>query len=391
MSNALAAKPAELNEKQNAIIQVVRNSIFPKGTDAEIALYMYRCETLGIDPLSKMLNPIAYGSGDNRKLSFIVSIDLLRTQSEETEEYAGMDEPDYENEIEQSYTQWIEGAGGNEPVQAVMIVPEIARVKVWRKGFERPFVGIARWKEYYPGDKKGDMWRKMPYHMLAKCAEALARRQAFPKKLNKLYTAEEMQGCITGLLGDASLTPGSASTKPRVNPGAVTEGYMPEGGGRPTDDTPRPTEEQRTKDKLVSEKQGGFLIGLCKKANVDHRVVAKVYNLPSVFFFTWDKRNKFCFEAVKAHIEKDPGFYINHKHAKAVLEPEAAPTGPVLQDSAEFEQDMFAICMDLGFTEDAINKILKEKFGCAKMSDVPAEKQAAVKAHFQALIEIGNS
>ena len=55
------------------------------------------------------------------------------------------------------------------------------------------FTATARWDQYFPGEKQGFMWKKMPHLMLGKCAEALAIRKAFPAELSGLYTQEEMQ------------------------------------------------------------------------------------------------------------------------------------------------------------------------------------------------------
>jgi hypothetical protein len=93
--------------------------------------------------------------------------------AEESGEYDGQDEPEYEGTTKDGY-------------------PELARVRVYRKGIGRPFVGVARWAEYYPGDTIGFMWRKMPHNQLSKCAEALALRKAFPQKLQGLYIDDEM-------------------------------------------------------------------------------------------------------------------------------------------------------------------------------------------------------
>jgi hypothetical protein len=67
--------------------------------------------------------------------------------------------------------------------------PAAARVLVYRKGCQKPFPGIAKWAEYA---QSSPMWTKMPANQLAKCAESLALRKAFPHQLSGLYTTDEM-------------------------------------------------------------------------------------------------------------------------------------------------------------------------------------------------------
>ena len=70
-----------------------------------------------------------------------------------------------------------------------------ATCTVYRKGCSRPFSAVAHMDEYMQTTKDGDvtsMWRTKPHIMLAKCAEALVRRMAFPMLLGGIYTAEEM-------------------------------------------------------------------------------------------------------------------------------------------------------------------------------------------------------
>lgn len=58
------------------------------------------------------------------------------------------------------------------------------------------FTGVATYAEYAARKRDGSinsMWSSKPATMLAKCAEALALRKAFPQDLSGLYTADEMQ------------------------------------------------------------------------------------------------------------------------------------------------------------------------------------------------------
>ncbi len=95
------------------------------------------------------------------------SIDSFRIKAEQTGLYAGQDEPEYEY---------------NDHNEVVL-----ARVRVWRKDWPRPAVGVARWEEYVQLTKEGKptkFWMQMPHNQLAKCAEALALRKAFPAVLS---------------------------------------------------------------------------------------------------------------------------------------------------------------------------------------------------------------
>jgi hypothetical protein len=122
-------------------------------------------------------------------VAFQTGIDYLRAAAEETTRYIGQKSVEYGSSTKQE----IEGGA--------LEVPEWAEVTVIRKDSESGEVAEisakAFWKEYYPGEKLGHMWRKMPHLMLGKCAEAAALRKGFPRKLGGLYINEEMEQAST--------------------------------------------------------------------------------------------------------------------------------------------------------------------------------------------------
>ena len=151
-------------------IKLIKSTVAMGATDDELQLFLYTCERTGLDPLTRQIHFVKRGG----KMTIQTGIDGYRAIADRSETLAGIDDPVYDTEKQQH--------------------PNKATVTVYRIiGGERvPFSASARWKEYVPDGKIAFMWKKMPYLMLGKCAEALALRKAFPNQLSGIYTSEEM-------------------------------------------------------------------------------------------------------------------------------------------------------------------------------------------------------
>ncbi|MBF0365743.1 MAG: recombinase RecT [Oligoflexia bacterium] len=69
-----------------------------------------------------------------------------------------------------------------------------SKISVIRDGFIEPLTATALFREYVPSnDKQAFVWKKFPSLMIAKVAEMLALRRAFPHELSGLYSQEEME------------------------------------------------------------------------------------------------------------------------------------------------------------------------------------------------------
>ena len=176
-------------------LELIRSQIAPGAPDDVLELYFERCRISGFDPFAKLLYVIGRKDRDNGRVNWTMqtSIDGFRSQAEDTREYDGQDEPRFTFDSNGRLLS--------------------ATVTVYRKGMGRGISATADWAEY--AIPNAPMWKKMPKGQLAKCAEALALRKAFPKKLQGIYTSDEMEQAGRGTLNASAGAPPPAEEPAR--------------------------------------------------------------------------------------------------------------------------------------------------------------------------------
>lgn len=160
-------------------IDLIKRLYCKDASDIELRHFLDVCESRRLDPVLKQIYAVfRFSKKDNKKIMSIqVGIDGLRALAARTGEYAGNDAAVFE---------WSEDE--DRP-------PICATVAVYRmvKGQRCAFAGEAYWDEYFPKDEASRFfWNQMPKGQLAKCAESLALRKAFPSETSGLYESSEM-------------------------------------------------------------------------------------------------------------------------------------------------------------------------------------------------------
>lgn len=182
---ALALEPgqADWTERQRAALNQLGLAEAPAG---DMAVFLHQSQRTQLDPFARQIYMIGRWDAElgRKKWTIQTGIDGFRVVAERHTQYGGQDD-----------IEWCGSDGVWRDVWVAKTPPVAARATVIRKDWDKPVRAVALFHEYAGTKKDGQltrMWREKGALMIAKCAEALALRKAFPQDLAGIYTAEEM-------------------------------------------------------------------------------------------------------------------------------------------------------------------------------------------------------
>lgn len=156
----LAVVPAVREEDYN----LVKATVAKGATDAEFRMLVHLANKYGLDPLSREIWCVKYGSSP---AAIYCGRDGFLTVAHKSGQFDGMSEGKFEKD-------------DNGEILS-------CTVSVHRKDMKHPITATVYMSEYTTGR---NMWKKMPHVMLLKVAESTALRKAF--HVHGLYSPEEM-------------------------------------------------------------------------------------------------------------------------------------------------------------------------------------------------------
>lgn len=154
--------------------------------DGDLLVFFHVCQRTGLDPFARQIHMVSRNTQQGTRWTIQTGIDGYRLIADRADRRDGTLR-EYED------TQWADAEGNWSDVWTKGTAPTAARVVVLRNGHRFPAVALYREFEQTKRDgSPNPMWARMPANQLAKCAEALALRKAYPQDLSGVYTDDEM-------------------------------------------------------------------------------------------------------------------------------------------------------------------------------------------------------
>lgn len=189
MSSELTITQDQTDWTQQQVAALKQLGVSNDVTQADLAIFLTQSKRTGLDPFSRQIYMIGRkqktANGYETKQTIQVGIDGLRAIAHRVAQQC-------HEVFSMSDTLWADRSGVWHDVWLSPEPPAAAKVSVKRGG--GVFSAVAIFKEYAPvyNGKLSGMWASKPALMIAKCAEALALRKAFPSDMSGIYTDDEM-------------------------------------------------------------------------------------------------------------------------------------------------------------------------------------------------------
>lgn len=184
---------------------LMQNTVAKDCNTSEFDMFLHVCAHVGLDPLRRQIYAFVFNKDkpDRRNMAIVTAIAGLRTIADRTGNYMpDANEPVFEFDD-----------AAKSPTNPHGIVSCCVTVNKHAHGAWFPVKGKVYWDEFAPISEEWDWrdddrtgkrvrrptgkkildgkWSQMPKHMLAKCAEALALRKAWPDEIGNVYEETE--------------------------------------------------------------------------------------------------------------------------------------------------------------------------------------------------------
>lgn len=150
-------------------IALIKNYLCKGINDDELKLFQAVCKKTGLDPFMKQI----YAVKRKDQMTIQTSIDGYRLIAERTGRYCPGRETSYVYD-------------GDKLIYATSYVKKQTADGTWHE------VAASAYLDEYKPAYTNQFWESKKHIMLAKCAESLALRKAFPNELSGLYSDDEM-------------------------------------------------------------------------------------------------------------------------------------------------------------------------------------------------------